>query len=969
LSYDRRTWDGALSGAGLAPGEEPAGEDDLLPVDADRFEEGGLLGAGGMGEVRLARDRVLQRDVAMKMPRSSDLGAARQLLHEARLTARLEHPGVVPVHLAGLTPEGRPYYAMRLLRGQTLADAMHEAADLPARLALVRRLLDVAQALSFAHDQRVLHRDLKPSNIMVGAYGETVVTDWGLAIDLRQPAPPGGHVTAGTPGYMPPEQERGGPPDARSDVYAVGAMLHELLDGRLPPGPVGPGAPPELVAVARRATAVDVADRYEDMAALARDLERWFEGRRVSAHSYSPGELLVRAVRAWRAPLTVAAMGLVALAVAISAGWRSTQAERDRAVVAERDARDSLGQALSAQARLAAGEDRRADAELLAAHALLSGPSPVARGVIARFGGRWRPALVERRDAPPCLARSMSPDGRLLACRRDADVVVIDPAGLEVGRIDEAVHVAAFTGVGDQLLVGTTDGGMMLWEPGEAPRLVMEGPASLPYVYPRREGAAWLRSSEGGRVGLDGEIWVAMVCAETGAVTAVSAMTSDALVASCSDGQVFYQPRGGPRTAWYASYGDAGAPSSLAVDPDQRTLAVGLPRGQVVVVDLATGAERMTLSADSSAVRRMSLRGDRLALATDSGRVEVFDLSTGASLLRTAANDSWIGWVDDDELVIAAEQVERWRLDDAPRRHVWTVPGGVSSLSLRGDGVVAVGQGSGDVHLVHPDEGAPRAVVRWQDEPIKDVAFDPATHRLAVSATLEDSFRVYDGDGATLLATLPTKTARRLVWGVDGRLFVARYSVGAAVFPADLSNTPELVSDRQIADLEGNGRFIGGVADDGEVWGWDGDQRWHFRIAGSPGAVAPIGPDVVVGLRRAVARFDPAGVEVARWGVGGDVADLQVSPDGRWLAVGLLEGGVDLLSLPGGALVARLEGHTNRVPTLAFSADGQWLVSGSWDQTVRWWSLAELEEAPDALVARLTAAWGRSLDDVLRVGR
>jgi WD40 repeat protein len=967
LSYDRRTWDGALSGAGLSPGEEPAGEGDLLPVDADRFEEGGLLGAGGMGEVRLARDRVLQRDVAMKMPRSSDLGAARQLLHEARLTARLEHPGVVPVHMAGLTPEGRPYYAMRLLRGQTLADAMHEATDLPARLALVRRLLDVAEALSFAHDQGVLHRDLKPSNIMVGAYGETVVTDWGLAIDLREAAPPGGHVTAGTPGYMPPEQERGGPPDARSDVYAVGAMLHELLHGVLPPSQTTVGAPPELVAVARRATAAEVADRYEDMASLARDLERWFEGRRVSAHSYTPGELLVRAVRAWRAPLTVAAIGLVALGVAISAGWRSTQVERDRAVAAEREARDSLGAALAAQARLAAGEDRRADAELLAAHALLSGPSPVARGVLARFGGRWRPTLVERWQAPECLARSMSPDGRLLACRRDADVVVVDAAGAEIGRIDYAVHVAAFTGVRDQLLVGTTDGGMMLWEPPQAPRVVVEGPAPLPYLYPRREGAAWLRTSEAGRVGLDGEIWVALVCVGAGSVTAVAAMTADAIVASCSDGHVFHQPRGGPRTRWFTSRGDAGAPSSLAVDPEERTLAVGLPRGQVVVVDVATGAERTTLNADSSAVRRMSLRGDRLVLATDSGRVEVFDLATGASLLRTAANDSWVGWMADDELVIAAGQVQRWRLDDVPRRHVWALPGGVSSVSLRADGVVAVGQGSGDVHLLHPDEGAPRAVVRWQDRPIKDVAFDPATERLAVSATVEDAFRVYDRDGAALLAQVSGKTVRRFVWAADGRLVVARFSVGASAYPADLSDAAEAFTDVQIADLEGNGSFIAGVADDGEVWGWDGPRRWHFRIAGSPASVAPIGPDVVVGLRRAVARFDPNGVEVARWAVGGDVADLQVSPDGRWLAVGMLEGNVDLLSLPEGRLVARLEGHTNRVPTLAFSADGQWLVSGSWDQTVRWWSLAELEEPPRELVARLTAAWGRSLDDVLRV--
>ena len=152
--------------------------------DADRYDRGGLLGAGGMGRVFTARDRRLNREVALKeVTVSAGRSGADRLAQEAWITAQLEHPNIVPVHDAGTDAEGTPWYTMRLIRGRTLHDVL-DGADRATRLGTLRHVLAACEAVAYAHSRGIIHRDLKPQNILVGGFGETQVADWGLARPL-----------------------------------------------------------------------------------------------------------------------------------------------------------------------------------------------------------------------------------------------------------------------------------------------------------------------------------------------------------------------------------------------------------------------------------------------------------------------------------------------------------------------------------------------------------------------------------------------------------------------------------------------------------------------------------------------------------------------------------------------------------------------------------------------------------------
>src|SRR5262249_35631523 len=223
------------------------------------------IARGGMGRVLGAYDLTLDRDVALKilLPGAN----ADRFVRESKITARLPHPGIPPVHALGTLADGSPFLAMKLIAGRTLADEM-KSADRPR---LLQAFTQVCQAVGFAHSRGIVHRDLKPLNVMVGAFGEVQVMDWGLAKDLASqeagdppPPEPGpaavvsadpGATTAsraaagestddrtqagqvlGTPAYMAPEQARGEATDARSDVFALGGILCAILTGQAPHG-------------------------------------------------------------------------------------------------------------------------------------------------------------------------------------------------------------------------------------------------------------------------------------------------------------------------------------------------------------------------------------------------------------------------------------------------------------------------------------------------------------------------------------------------------------------------------------------------------------------------------------------------------------------------------------------------------------------------------------------------------------
>jgi serine/threonine protein kinase len=341
----------------------------------ERFRKLRPHARGGLGEVFVARDEELSREVALKqmLPQYTHSNACRErFVREAEITGGLEHPGIVPVYGLGTCGDGRPYYAMRFIRGETLKDAIlrfHDHEQGPQKEGersvelrrLLQRMLDVCHAVDYAHSRGVLHRDLKPSNIMLGKYGETLVVDWGLAkaaghddvplTDIRtEPAlvPRSGSSSEptalgkaiGTPSYMSPEQAAGRVDRVThlSDVYSLGATLYELLTGRPPyvtgnigevlrrvqegkflrPRLVQPDVPAGLEAICLKAMSHDPAQRYTSVQSLAEDIERWLADEPVQAHNESQSERVDRWLRHHRAWANASALVVFLLAAAAS---------------------------------------------------------------------------------------------------------------------------------------------------------------------------------------------------------------------------------------------------------------------------------------------------------------------------------------------------------------------------------------------------------------------------------------------------------------------------------------------------------------------------------------------------------------------------------------------------------------------------------------------------------------------------
>ena len=288
------------------------------PARRSRYTIRAPIAEGGMGVILHAVDEQLGRSVALKTVRDNDATAMARFQREISVTARLEHPSIVPVYDGGRLEDGTPFYVMRRVAGKELEVCLRESASLNDRLELVPAYIDLVGAVAYAHAEGIIHRDLKPRNVLVGDYGETVVLDWGLAkgvdetteststvnleglddgADLTQAG-----TVIGTRGYVAPEVRRGKPASTRSDVYSLGVILRRLLTGEhvleMEGRAFDPGsAPGDLAAIARRACARTAQDRYADAGALVRDLRRFQAGRLVEARHYGWVDRVVRFVR------------------------------------------------------------------------------------------------------------------------------------------------------------------------------------------------------------------------------------------------------------------------------------------------------------------------------------------------------------------------------------------------------------------------------------------------------------------------------------------------------------------------------------------------------------------------------------------------------------------------------------------------------------------------------------------------
>jgi serine/threonine protein kinase/WD40 repeat protein len=383
-----------------APTIAPASRQTLGPQlrNPDRYQIMGEHGRGGLGKVSRAHDRELGRDVAIKELISRSENDEGRFLREALITARLEHPGIVPVHEAGHWPDGTQFYAMKLVSGRSLRDLIAERPTGEARIGLLHHVIAVADAIAYAHGRNIIHRDLKPGNVIVGDFGETIVIDWGLAKDItvtdesvsgekRETSSSGDpELTAagsvlGTPAYMAPEQKRGEHVDQRADVFAIGAMLWELCAPRrsLPSNPPQrhrmlrrAGIDKDLIAIINKALDPDPGARYRDAGELAADLKAFKSGARIAARSYSLYAMLAHWTRRHRA-LALSVLAAIALsATGIVVYVRNIKAERDRADGALLDAQRERDRAKLSEASLLLESDPNRAKDLLGTLALRS---------------------------------------------------------------------------------------------------------------------------------------------------------------------------------------------------------------------------------------------------------------------------------------------------------------------------------------------------------------------------------------------------------------------------------------------------------------------------------------------------------------------------------------------------------------------------------------------------------------------
>ncbi|MDC0720255.1 WD40 repeat domain-containing serine/threonine protein kinase [Nannocystis bainbridge] len=1005
---------GGASDGACGPGAAQTG-----PVEHERYERLGLLGAGGMGRVYLARDRQLGRMVALK--EAHDDALARRLAREVRVTAGLEHPSIVTVYDEARGSDGRPFYTMRLMRGRPLSQLLAERRTAAARIELLPHYLDACHALAYAHAHAVIHRDLKPANIMIGAYGETQVVDWGIARRLADASDdvdadatcPG--AILGTPAYMSPEQARGEPADRRADVWGLGAVLHELLSGAPPrhavetmatelpaPAPALPrDVPQELAAIVARATAPDRDARYPDAGALAVDVAAFLAGRRVHAHRYSALEIGLRFARAWRVPLRVAGGALLVIATLVVLGTLRLQAQRDRALAAEDEARTALAAsdrnlaaALVAQARAADERGAHAAKEVIATHALRLVDSPEARGILAGARAAARPMRLATAALPDCYP--------LLALAVD-DVVCAEGtslrrliAGSERWRAHLPKPIRELRVDGERLW--SISHGFELTTLSLATGALQDEAWD---IIDFNVGAAWPVPAEWLGTGM-AQPHLVNVCGDTHLV-GMSGLVDGRHVLLCADGRL---GRLSPTVlAEFATSLDP-APfvsfTHLELTDDARRAIVAGVQGRLVVADLTTGETWIAAPTRPSPVQRIALApaGDRAAVVRERGGVELLalpDLRPLGTIAATGVRDVRV--LDDGSVLVAdGRGVTRWALPAAPRTGILADAHGLSGVVFSPDGrTLVTTHGEGRALVWDVETGARRHVLEIGTGTVKAGTFLLDGERFAVvdAGAGPSGPHVFDRATGTLQWRPPGPLLAH--WRADRN----EGYPGDHVFPLMGRRVAVLAGDVLMFALYARGFLAVDVDTQSDVATVDCPEHEWQDLAGAPGAsravlvsvagavvvvdpgaslrcrpvpvpdgvvaadVSPDGRTVVVGGRGYLARLDD---DRLRWQVahpGVWPLDVSLSPDGRWIASSGPDDVARVWDAETGALRAVLSGHHARVASVDFSLDGRTLATGSWDGAARLWDLAALDLPAGTLAREAEATWGLSLADAL----
>ncbi len=719
-------------------------DDDQLPiVDAANYERLEEFARGGLGRIVKAKDRRTGRIVALKEMLGDAAETAKRFAREARVTAILEHPSIVPVYELGRWPSGEPFFAMKLVAGKSLQQVTAECATMAERLSQLSVIVAVAEALAYAHGQRVIHRDLKPANVLVGSFGETVVIDWGLAKLVDEDEPTVADVPAprtsaavieagsigdrtmdgsvlGTPSYMPPEQALGNKADQRADVYAIGAMLYQLITGVTPfsdskptsvaellrmvererPTPVAqlaPSAPPALVTIIDKAMARDKEDRYPTARELAEDLRRFTNGQLVTAHQYDWKALAKRWLARHRATVTVAAALVAVLIVGAIYSVRSIIRERDvadeRRAEAEtakgvatketENARRSLATALVQKGKSAEAKQRWADAAMYYAASRVQADPGTAR---------WLGGLAEAKaivahtrhegHTEPVTASAISKDGER--------VVTVDTAGeIRLWKRDDGKLIAhrklpdqlwsvAYSPTDHEIAVGDDSGAIHRLTPALAPIGKLEG----------HEKRVWSLTYS-----RDGELLASGGEDATARVWTIATST----------GRVM---KGHTQRVY-----------SVSFSPDGKRLASGSDDRTLWIWDVATGTGALRGAQENGGIRTVefSRNGEHVATAGWDFELKLWPVKGG---LPAAMTDKMsihdIAVSPDARVLISAGDTSELRFWEVSTRNLITVidlPGGrTNTVTLSDDGKWLVTAGDSRIPTVWNVAAIPRLI-------------------------------------------------------------------------------------------------------------------------------------------------------------------------------------------------------------------------------------------------------------------
>lgn len=1001
---------GAWSPAGASGEAWTPAPDEPSPwliAQEDRYETLALLGRGGMGEVQLARDRRLQRLVAIKSAHSQ--ADARRLQQEAWLAAQLDHPGVVPVHDAGIGPDGRPWYAMQLIRGRSLEQILRGPVSSAERSALLQAVRDACEAVGAAHAKGIVHRDIKPANIMIGDDGQTRVTDWGLArpladatgnalrseLDLSRHGPETrvGQLV-GTPAYMSPEQALGDRVDARADVWSFGVVLYQVLAGHSPfqgdgasavlrqvvgrrPAPLGTSVPAELRAVTFKALSQEPADRYEHAAELAQALTRALS---------VPAEPEPTRPWGWGVPI-----GLVGLGLGVALGVGGVQAFTPSAPMTaasppaapgtvagdERDRRLAL--ALAAQAQLAASRGDRPSSEMLAAEALEIAELPEARGVLAAFGVTPRPVPGAPQRAPACTASRLAPAGDALLCLTGeaAQIWSTEPVEMRWERPSDAID-GRFSADGSLVALSGTGRSSASFD-------VRSGALVAEWTWPIRPGPHL--------VGTTGHLAVQMTRAGVRVVDRrtqrdeeVDNLPDQLLAGALRPDDSLVRVLLGPDkrvelavaervVAELPDRGDDVAGIfSFTLDTTGRWAAFGTLRGSIGLVDLDTGqqSERLDPGVGPVVDVHASPDGRWVAVVGETSRGALVEAATGLVLTLPAGLRA-MRWRDARTVMAFGDGLRAWTVPDRVSPAVYDVPGGVTSLawSRHGDLAATVGE-FGAIRWTAAGERAGPVGMTDTRMVYKSGAFSQDGDRFVLTGVLAEDPLVIETQGwrasTTALRSKSAGFTKRIGW-LQGDLLVG---IGYGLSPtvARLGQDPSRllqIAGRGFVDLATAPDHASAALIDerGGIWRISGDpasiSQVHTLEKTSSVAAGPAGEVVAGGLGQAwlVTAHDTVALDLS---ADAAVLDVAMSPDGRWIAAGLLTGGAVVWDRQGRRR-AVLDGHAQRVSSVAFAPDSSVLATGGWDDRVHLWDLSVLDAPAASLVNGVRAAWSQAPDE------